>query len=200
MQLLREALRILEHEETVKLDATPEGRTVYLKLNFVDEYSLGRMKMKATNRDYKPKTSTVRAIRKDDVSKVVEFDTEIFGADRLPLLEWMLKGAPGLAFLSEHKNEIQGYCLGRPGHDYIHIGPVIAKSIIDAKDLVFAALSKCNGTDVILDIPSTNQPWADWLTSIGFVEQRTFYRMYRGSNSSPGLPQKQFAIMGPEFG
>ncbi|MBK5280119.1 MAG: GNAT family N-acetyltransferase, partial [Bacteroidia bacterium] len=39
MQLLKEALRILEHEETVKLDATPEGRTVYLKLNFVDEYS-----------------------------------------------------------------------------------------------------------------------------------------------------------------
>jgi ribosomal protein S18 acetylase RimI-like enzyme len=42
-QLLREALEILQKEETVKLDATPAGREVYLKLNFADEYPLSRM-------------------------------------------------------------------------------------------------------------------------------------------------------------
>src|SRR5436305_3142971 len=42
-QLLKEALQILHHEETIKLDATPAGREVYLKLNFVEEYRLSRM-------------------------------------------------------------------------------------------------------------------------------------------------------------
>ncbi|MGH2564748.1 MAG: GNAT family N-acetyltransferase, partial [Ginsengibacter sp.] len=36
MQLLDEALRVLQNEETIKLDATPAGRKLYLKLNFVD--------------------------------------------------------------------------------------------------------------------------------------------------------------------
>src|SRR6267142_1280393 len=42
-QLLQESLHILRNEKIVKLDATPEGRVVYLKLNFVDEYRLSRM-------------------------------------------------------------------------------------------------------------------------------------------------------------
>src|SRR5258706_1653849 len=36
-QLLKESLDILKDERVVKLDATPEGRELYLKLNFVDE-------------------------------------------------------------------------------------------------------------------------------------------------------------------
>src|SRR5690349_4279254 len=44
--LLREALRVLENMDTIKLDATPAGREVYLKLGFVDEYMLSRMVLK----------------------------------------------------------------------------------------------------------------------------------------------------------
>jgi hypothetical protein len=39
-----------------------------------------------------------------------------------------------------------------------------------------------------------------WLISIGFTEQRELIRMYRGKNAYPGTPEKQFAILGPEFG
>src|SRR5688572_9072579 len=42
-QLLNEALQLARVTETVKLDATPAGREVYLKLNFVDEYPISRM-------------------------------------------------------------------------------------------------------------------------------------------------------------
>jgi ribosomal protein S18 acetylase RimI-like enzyme len=41
--LLEQALRLLEQEETIKLDATPEGRKVYVKFDFRDEYPLTRM-------------------------------------------------------------------------------------------------------------------------------------------------------------
>src|SRR5215813_8164810 len=42
-QLLREALGLLGDRAPVRLDATPAGREVYLKLDFVDEYGLSRM-------------------------------------------------------------------------------------------------------------------------------------------------------------
>ena len=198
MHLLKEALQILDNEETIKLDATTAGREVYLKLNFVDEYHLIRMSAIAAGE--KLKELDARPLRKSDLSSVVEFDREIFGADRQPLLEWMLEGARQFAFLIEEKKEILGFCLGRHGHNFTHIGPVIAKNSGIAKNLVSAALRNCIGRPVILDVLRFEPAWIEWLTSIGFVKQRPLIRMYRGSNRFPGVPEKQFAILGPEFG
>jgi hypothetical protein len=39
-----------------------------------------------------------------------------------------------------------------------------------------------------------------WLESTGFRIERRFLRMRRGENVSPGIPERQFAIAGPEFG
>src|SRR5882757_6216274 len=52
MQLLLEALHILRNEKTVKLDATPAGREVYLKMDFKDEFYLSRMQF---TKNQKPK-------------------------------------------------------------------------------------------------------------------------------------------------
>ncbi len=46
-QLLRDALQLTADHETIKLDATPVGREVYLKLGFVDEYRITRMRGRA---------------------------------------------------------------------------------------------------------------------------------------------------------
>ena len=131
---------------------------------------------------------------------MAEFDRDVFGADRQQLLEWMQEGAPQFAFVMEEKNEVQGYCLGRRGYSFTHIGPVVAKDAHSAKHLASASLNNCIGNSVVLDISSFDPEWKEWLTSIGFTEQRPLIRMYRGSNNFPGLPEKQFAILGPEFG
>ncbi len=198
MQLLDEALHVLQNEETIKLDATLAGRKLYLKLNFVDEYHLSRMSTIVPTKE--PMVSIARPVQKKDITTIANFDREIFGADRQSLLEWMLKGAPELAFIVEENNEIQGYCLGRHGHDFTQVGPVVARNCRVAKDLVSAALFNCVDQLLILDAMHFNREWMEWLRSIGFTEQRPFIRMYRGSNSFPGLPEKQFAILGPEFG
>ncbi|MGH2649218.1 MAG: GNAT family N-acetyltransferase [Ginsengibacter sp.] len=198
MQLLDEALRVLQNEETIKLDATPAGRKLYLKLNFVDEYHLSRMSTIAPAKELT--VSIARPIQKEGIATIANFDREIFGADRQSLLGWMLIGAPELAFMVEEKNEIEGYCLGRHGHDFTHIGPVVARNFEVAKDLVSAALFNCIDQPVILDAMHFNPEWMEWLRSISFTEQRPFIRMYRGRNKFPGLPEKQFAILGPEFG
>ncbi len=198
MQLLHEALHILKNVETIKLDATPAGREIYLKLNFVDEYGISRMSTNAVAKNLK--TFLAKPFEKKYIKAIANFDQEIFGADRQTLLEWMLEGAPGLGYLIEDTNEILGYCLGRHGHDFTHIGPVVAKDVTIAKDLVAAALLHCIAQPVTVDAMQFDQEWMAWLSSIGFTGQRFFTRMYRGTNKFPGLPEKQFAILGPEFG
>jgi len=197
LQLLKEALEVLRNEETIKLDATPAGREVYLKLKFVDEYSLTRMSTIMAAE--KLKASKARALYKNDLIALIEFDREIFGADRQPLLQWIFEGAPQYAFIVKEKKEIQGYCFGRGGYNFTQIGPIIAKNSNVAKDLLSAALNNCIGP-VILDVLHFDQEWIEWLISIGFKEQRPLIRMYRGSNRFHGKPEKQFAILGPEFG
>jgi GNAT superfamily N-acetyltransferase len=198
MQLLLDALDILQDEETVKLDATPDGREVYLKLNFVDEYRLSRM---STIFDGAALESyDVRLFQKKDLEGLYAFDSKIFGADRQSLLQWMLEAEPKYAYVVEANNEIHGYCLGRQGYNSIHIGPVIANNIDVAKSLVAAILHNCIGRPVILDVSHFDTGWVAWLAAIGFAEQRPFIRMYRGTNSFQALPEKQYAILGPEFG
>ena len=197
-QLLQEALQLLQAEETVKLDATPQGREVYLKLNFVDEYPLTRMSRVRTEEI--PHSTRGRAIQKGDLPRLIEFDRKIFGADRSSLLQWMSEKAPGFAFLIEEGVEIKGYAMGRYGHDFIHIGPIIAQNIGIAQDLLIAALNKCAGRPVILDVLNVEPEWIAWLKEIGFTEQRNFIRMFRGTNRFKGVPENQFAIIGPEFG
>lgn len=198
MQLLHETLQVLKDEETIKLDATPAGREIYLRLNFVDEYRISRMSTIANAKNIE--ASVARCIYKKDITAIANFDREIFGTNRQLILEWMLGGAPEYAFMVEHNNKIQGYCLGRHGHDFTHIGPVVAKNSRIAKDLVSAALFTCIGQPVILDAMHFDREWIKWLCLIGFTEQRLFIRMYRGRNRFPGMPENQFAILGPEFG
>jgi hypothetical protein len=197
MQLLLEALHILRNEATVKLDATPAGREVYLKMGFEDEFRLSRMQL---TKNQKLKTTLARSMQQQDLQRIATFDQDIFGADRLPLLNWIHAGFPELAFVAEEEDKIVGYCLGRKGYSFTQIGPVIAKDSSIAQDLVSAALMHCSGHPVILDILQHDPQWKAWLTSIGFSEQRPFIRMYRGNNTSHGIPEKQFAILGPEFG
>ncbi|MEJ0102660.1 MAG: GNAT family N-acetyltransferase [Bacteroidota bacterium] len=198
IQLLEEALEILRGEETVKLDATPAGREVYLKLNFVDEYRLSRMN--AIVDVTRLESSYARPLQKKDLESLIIFDREIFGAGRQSLLEWMWEASPRYAFIIKEENSVQGYCLGRQGYNYTHIGPVIADNFIIAKDLVSAALRNCIGKSVILDVLHFDNEWLSWLGDIGFREQRPFIRMYRGTNAFNAVPEKQFAILGPEFG
>jgi len=199
MKLLRASTDILRGAGTIKLDATEQGRQVYLKMNFVDEYPLSRMVAnKATPKRLLP--SRARRLVSDDFESLLTFDREIFGADRGKVLEWSWKNAPQFAFLTEDTTGISGYCLGRPGHHYTHIGPIVARDVQQAMDLISDVMRQCDEQAILLDISLHDPAWGKWISSIGFVEQRRFIRMYHGSNAWPGRPEKQFAILGPELG
>ena len=199
IRLLRESLQILCEENTIKLDATPAGRKIYLQLNFVDEYTLTRMEVKNFSPPVPP-ASDARRVQHSDLPAILEMDRRVFGADREPILDSILKRAPQFAFLSEGPDGINGYCFGRAGHHFNQIGPVVAADVTTAKAVAAKALQNVTGTPVVLDSLHHSDEWTAWLASLGFKEQRPLIRMFRGTNHHPGQPQNQFAILGPEFG
>lgn len=189
-QLLQVALEILSLQETVKLDATPAGREVYLKLGFRDEYTLCRML--AMDIPELPRCN-VTPTTQTDLPLIFQKDKEVFGASRIGLLQRLHEKFPEFSFIGSGS-----YSFGRKGYNYTQVGPVIADTLNDAKEVTSAALKNTDGP-VILDVLH-GSPFYDWLLSIGFIEQRKLIRMYRGINAYPGIPEKQFAILGPEFG
>ena len=198
--LVEEALAVLKNARSIKLDATPAGHGVYQQLNFFDEYSLSRMKILVSSDGLITHDNSARPMTDEDFPAVLRFDREVFGADRRDVLEWMFAGAPEYAWVIEQQGQITGYCFGRHGYNAEHLGPVIAQDQATARQLVSACLHQHNSKEFFLDAPHHEGNWRAWLESIGFCEQRPFIRMYRGENNYPGLPEKQFGILGPEFG
>ena len=199
IRLLREALQILSEEDTVKLDATPAGRKIYLQLDFADEYPIGRMEARKVSADML-RGSTAKPLQQKDLPFLLERDRRVFGAARGKVLDAIFRRAPQLAFFEEDEGGIKGYCFGRRGHYFTHIGPVVADDVDAARNVVSAALRNCVGSAVVVDALQHTGEWEEWLMSLGFRLQRPLMRMYRGTNAWPGIPAEQFAILGPEFG
>lgn len=198
--LMTQAIGGLEDIPSIRLDATPAGHAVYRKLEFIDEYQLIRMEASGQRPDVEYDSHPARPMNQRDLPSIAEFDRRVFGADRHRTLAWMLDGAPEYAWIIEQNGFVSGYAFGRHGFNFEHIGPVIARDRETAQALASACLSRTAEKRVILDAPRHDDQWSDWLQSIGFREQRPFIRMYRGGNPFPGLPENQFAILGPEFG
>jgi GNAT superfamily N-acetyltransferase len=197
--LLQEALEILSDLASVRLDATPAGHPIYLRLGFHDEYRLSRLEAESSgfpNLGDAP----ARRLAPGEIASISETDRTCFGASRGMLLEWLAAGAPEYAWIVERNRQIAGYVLGRHGYNFEHIGPMVASDFETAQALFRACVPAFNGRRVILDVPEHAREWRCWLESLGFVEQRPFIRMFRGSLEHPGLPEKIFAITGPEFG
>lgn len=199
-QLMREAIEILGDQTTIRLDATPAGREVYLKLGFVDEYNLSRMETIVSVNVTRGDDNPARPMLEEDLPRVFEMDYQVFGADRGALLKWMYDGAPEYSWVIVRDGGMAGYTFGRHGFNFEHLGPVIAQDRKTAQRLVAACLSNRPGRSFILDASPRDAEWTRWLESIGFKEQRPFIRMFRGANRYPGSPENQFAILGPEFG
>lgn len=198
-RLLQEGLILLKDESCVRLDATAAGRELYCQHGFVDEYPLTRFVRSADVPSAGPIGNTVRPMRDEDLPAVLDMDRVMFGADREPVLRSLFSLSPECAWIAATSN-IQGYCLGRPGFLFQHLGPVIATEESIARGLVSECLSRGRGQRFGIDTPHSRPSWLDWLHSNGFAKQRCLVRMHRGENRYPGKMEYVFGIVGPEFG
>ena len=198
-QLFTDALSLIADSITVKLDATPAGREVYRKFNFIEEYEMVRMHRPPGAIEVPPTTS-VRPMLQEDFADVLKLDYVVFGADRNFILERNFREGPEYACVIERGGQITGYCMGRPGHHSDQLGPIVAQHVDDAVHLLSFMLPKVGRKSLIVDALQHTPEWNSRLSALVFVESRSLIRMFRGLNSYPGIPENQFCILGPEFG
>jgi hypothetical protein len=200
--LLTNVLKKLESFKSVKLDATSEGKQVYNKFDFRDEYLIARMinpSMKSLPADDDHDLLT-QSIEEKDIQEIIALDETVFGANRSQLIKTLLKENPGKAWMVKQNERVTGFELGRDGNKYHHIGPVVAFGTIEAKILISKALKNLINQSVTVDVLYNKKDLIDWLSAIGFIKQRHFIRMYKKENPFPGETDKQYLICGPEFG
>ena len=200
--LLAAIFKNLESCKSIKLDATPAGQQVYKKFDFKDEYLITRMinssfqhLSSGRDNDISPEPIQVKHI-----PEIIALDEIIFGVNRAQLIQSLLREYPGKGELVKRNNGVTGFALGRTGNKYQQIGPVLASNPADAQILIINALKKLTNQSVVVDVLSDKVELLTWLSSIGFIKQRHFIRMYKKENALPGKTDKQYLICGPEFG
>jgi GNAT superfamily N-acetyltransferase len=199
--LMNAAMTALASCETIKLDATPAGRTLYAQLGFVDEYDLGRLIAPRPTWPAAPgEPAVVTRVHPADLDEMAAFDAPVFGVPRRRVLQAWYERTPDAAFLVRRDGRLAGYALGRPGANFATIGPVIAATEADARSLVRAVAQSFGDRPLGIDSPVRHGSFRAWLESGGFVFQRPLTRMARGPNRWPGLPDQQWAVLGPEVG
>lgn len=198
-RLLDHALELLSDMPLVRLDATSAGHDLYLTRNFTEEGRILRLQAIAPGLTA-PSREGVRRMTDQDIADVSALDEQIFGASRDALLRWMWQGAPEYAWVARRGSRLTGYMFGRHGHNFAHMGPIVAVDAETARQLATACLGAHAGSAFVVDTPVHTPSWQRSLEALGFREQRPLIRMARGIGGVPGDPSRQFAMLGPEFG
>ncbi len=179
--------------QTVKLDATPDGKKLYTKLGFIKEYEIVRKQGIGIVTD----CEDFAEIRTEDLDDIINFDADIFGTKRGKVIQSL----SNKGFIArDQKGNVQGYIMFRKGLRSYHIGPCVSSSVYLAEGLFAFVLKMLAGEKVYLDIPILNEDGLKMIDKYGFTVQRGFTRMYLGSNTYPGKPENIYSTSSGEKG
>lgn len=185
-----------KHLETIRIDATDQGRPVYLKLGFEDERPIYRYA--APKPDQAPAAPAQKGIDEGLWPAITECDQVAFGADRLALLK--LLNAQGGAAVIRASSGIKGYGFARRGFHASYIGPIVAVDAAAARDVILTLLAALPDGEVCWDILPDNVSAKDLATSLGFTVHRRLTRMYLGEFIHPGDLTLIYGTAGFELG
>ncbi|HKG12644.1 MAG TPA: GNAT family N-acetyltransferase [Pyrinomonadaceae bacterium] len=206
-RLMGAALSYLDGEgvETVKLDATPDGRHVYERLGFESELMIERWHRRGADAaaDVQPEraggagASTIEAAR---LAEILELDRAAFGAARARLVELLVAESVATCVRRASDGGAGGYALARAGAVADYVGPVVASDLETAALLLDEVLARLASRPVYVDVNRQFESAARALDRRGFSKQRDLIRMRRGAMTASGTSDKVFAIAGPEVG
>lgn len=180
---------------TIRLDATPLGRPIYEKLNFVPQYEVVRFE--GTLAPRKPE-GVVRPASPDDLRGLIDLDTHVTRTERSKWLMALFSAWPEAVRVVSSGNEILGFVAARRGARAIQIGPCVATRGTGA--ILFGDLSqRYAGYPICVDVPLANSAAAHQAAQMGLDVQRHLIRMCRGDRVREKMDQL-WASSGPEMG
>jgi hypothetical protein len=179
------------------LDATEQGRPIYLPLGFRDLYKISRWHFDGAKE--MPAAVAVRPLTQADLPAVLTYDLALSGMERPALLTHLASRQPRLAWMAESHGRLAGFVLGREGRTASSIGPVIADNEAVGLALIAKAASSVPGP-LIIDVPDAHAAIRTWLQAQGAVSPRGYMRMTLGVSPKLDDPSHVFALAGPELG
>ncbi|MDA0990710.1 MAG: GNAT family N-acetyltransferase [Verrucomicrobia bacterium] len=198
-QLMQQALASVTPTQAVQLDATALGLGVYEKLGFAACGTVTRMICRHAPAPLACPTA-IETITDATMETLLETDAAVFGANRSDILRALRHASPNRCLRIVDREGRQGYVLGRDGMNAYHICPVIAADAALALTLVTAILSQLKGAPALIDVPEGQAAFYEGLLALGFVPERCFTRMLKGSAVTRQHGETVFAIGGPEIG
>jgi ribosomal protein S18 acetylase RimI-like enzyme len=184
----------------IKLDATPQGRPVYEKLGFRDEWTLRRWEADLSSQAPRAPDSRIRAWAEVGAPQFDLLDSRAFGVSRRELLIALAQQSFSALAYESQPDAPTGCGMMRQGARAFYLGPISANSAEAGIALIEALTGQGQAGRVFWDIPDPNEAAVGWAERHGFSVQRTLTRMWLGDNRSPGNPRVQFALAGPEVG
>jgi GNAT superfamily N-acetyltransferase len=132
-----------------------------------------------------PVPSGLTALRRGDLGTVLEYDRQLFPADRRQFLgKWL--GLPESAALGCVKGgKLAGYGVMRKCRDGYKVGPLFADTPDMAEDLFTGLAGHAQGAQVFIDIPEVNKPALNIAARMEMEQVFATARMY--SMSKPDV-------------
>ena len=184
------------------LDATEQGRPIYLPLGFRDLYPIARWHFDATTDEsaQPPGGIVLRPAGPADLPRLALYDRPLTGMERPAILAHLALRQPARAWLAEDAaGKVVGFVLGREGRVATSIGPVVADSERIALALIARAARSGSGP-FIIDVPVAHLEIRAWLEKQGATSPRGYMRMTLGEAKGLDDPSHVFALAGPELG
>jgi GNAT superfamily N-acetyltransferase len=184
------------------LDATEQGRPIYLSLGFRDLYKISRWHFDRVQDAaiHPPDGVNLRPVGPADLSKLALYDRPLTGMERAAILAHLALRQPGRAWVAEDAaGKISGFALGREGRVATSLGPVVADSEAIALALITRAAAAAPGP-FIIDVPQAHRAVRAWLEAQGATSPRGYMRMTLGEAKGLDDPSHVFALAGPELG
>jgi N-acetylglutamate synthase-like GNAT family acetyltransferase len=175
--------------ETVKLDATDQGRPLYEKMGFRFEQAVERWSRPASSNS----SATTRLVDALPAGNWRRADRRAFGADRSELLERLSQRSQPSLFIGG------SYLLTRSGHHTRYLGPSVCDTPETARALVARALQAEPSQRWSWDLLPNNVAAATIARDLTFTPSRRLQRMVRG-NELRAKEEMIYAIAGFELG
>jgi GNAT superfamily N-acetyltransferase len=197
-KLLRRCItEVKESGAVAGLDATEQGRPIYLPLGFHDLYRISRWHLDGVKAA--PSKVVIRPMASADLPAIIAYDCALSGMERPALLRHLASRQPKAAWVAEVDGHPTGFVLGREGRSASSIGPVVADDETTGLALIAKATSSIPGP-FIIDVPDAHAEIRQWLEGQGAVSPRGYVRMTLGEAPGLGDPSHLFGLAGPELG
>jgi GNAT superfamily N-acetyltransferase len=184
------------------LDATEQGRPIYLPLGFRDLYAISRWHFDGVRQQAGQPSSAIRLrpIVMADLPRLALYDAPRSAMERPSLLVHLSSRQASRAWLAEDASgSIAGFVMGREGRTAVSLGPVVADDEAIAIALIAKAAASAAGP-FIIDVPRSHGGLRTWLEAQGANTPRGYVRMTLGEVSGLDNWRHLFALAGPELG